>query len=254
MTGQSLLLFSISSHSPPPSASELVASTHGDHTVKVFLHHSQKLHHVFHGSYSSLTSPHPLCLFPLSLPLAMPTGHPRTPWTVKFHPTNSNYVASGCLGCEVRVWDIAQCCCRSLVRLEYSIISLAFQPSESASCGPYIAVASGPHLHMWEWQNPIYNIRHGTQNLGHRQRENSPFLAHSRNIRAVMFHPSGKIVFAAAPDPPRLSNVPSSPCRLYAIHANKEYISSIAETLHLSSFPAVIPQVNLSLCFSLCLC
>jgi hypothetical protein len=144
----------------------------------------------------------------------------------------------------VRVWDIAQRCCRSLVRLEYSIISLAFQPAEDAPCGPFIAVASGPHLHMWEWQNPIYNIRHGAQNLSHRQRENSPFVVHSRNIRAVMFHPSGKIVFAAAPDPPRLSNVPSSPCRLYAIHANKEYImASSLDTLQLSSFPAVIPQV-----------
>lgn len=28
-------------------------------------------------------------------------GHPRTPWTVKYHPIDSNIVASGCLGYEV---------------------------------------------------------------------------------------------------------------------------------------------------------
>lgn len=28
-------------------------------------------------------------------------GHPRTPWTVKFHPKDSRIVASGCLGYEV---------------------------------------------------------------------------------------------------------------------------------------------------------
>ena len=32
-------------------------------------------------------------------------GHPRTPWTVKYHPVDSNIVASGCLGFQVRVWD-----------------------------------------------------------------------------------------------------------------------------------------------------
>jgi hypothetical protein len=61
-----------------------------------------------------------------------------------------------------------------------------------------------------------------------------------------MFHPSGKLVFAAAPDPPRLSNAPSSPCRLYAIQANKEYITSHSEPIPLGTFTAVIPQVRLS--------
>jgi hypothetical protein len=35
---------------------ELVASTHGDHTVKVFEHHTGNLFHVFHGSYSFILS------------------------------------------------------------------------------------------------------------------------------------------------------------------------------------------------------
>lgn len=52
------------------------ATTHGDHTVKIFNFYSNKPYRIFHG-------------------------HPRTPWTVKYHPTNPNIVASGCLGYQV---------------------------------------------------------------------------------------------------------------------------------------------------------
>jgi WD40 repeat protein len=53
-----------------------VATTHGDHTVKVFIFSSGQQIRSFRG-------------------------HPRTPWTVKYHPSNPNIVASGCLGFEV---------------------------------------------------------------------------------------------------------------------------------------------------------
>lgn len=52
------------------------ASTHGDHTVKIFHFYSNTPYRVF-------------------------SGHPRTPWTVKYHPHDSNIVASGCLGSQV---------------------------------------------------------------------------------------------------------------------------------------------------------
>ena len=51
----------------------LVATTHGDHTVKIFWYSDGKSYRIFRG-------------------------HPRTPWTVKFHTTDSNLLASGCLG------------------------------------------------------------------------------------------------------------------------------------------------------------
>ncbi|KAL7473692.1 hypothetical protein ACHAXS_014166, partial [Conticribra weissflogii] len=57
-----------------------LASTHGDHTVKITCCHTGKL-------------------------VRELVGHPRTPWTVKYHPTNSRIVASGCLGYQVRIWD-----------------------------------------------------------------------------------------------------------------------------------------------------
>ena len=60
--------------------SRTVASTHGDHTVKISCCYTGKL-------------------------IRTLEGHPRTPWTVKYHPTNGRIVASGCLGYQVRVWD-----------------------------------------------------------------------------------------------------------------------------------------------------
>lgn len=57
-----------------------LASTHGDHSVKITCAHTGKL-------------------------IRTLDGHPRTPWTVKYHPTNNRIVASGCLGFQVRVWD-----------------------------------------------------------------------------------------------------------------------------------------------------
>jgi len=57
-----------------------IASTHGDHTIKISCTQTGKL-------------------------IRTLDGHPRTPWTVKYHPTNSRIVASGCLGFQVRVWD-----------------------------------------------------------------------------------------------------------------------------------------------------
>ena len=57
-----------------------LASTHGDHTVKITCALTGRL-------------------------IRSLEGHPRTPWTVKYHPTQPNIVASGCLGFQVRVWD-----------------------------------------------------------------------------------------------------------------------------------------------------
>jgi len=47
---------------------ETIATSHGDHTIKVFHYHTGKQYRIFRG-------------------------HPRTPWTVKYHPTDSNIVA-----------------------------------------------------------------------------------------------------------------------------------------------------------------
>lgn len=52
------------------------ATTHGDHTVKVF-------------DFSTMTQ------------IRNFVGHPRTPWTVRYNPANTDIIASGCLGFQV---------------------------------------------------------------------------------------------------------------------------------------------------------
>lgn len=34
------------------------------------------------------------------------SGHPRSPWCIAFHPSSNQILASGCLGGQVRVWDL----------------------------------------------------------------------------------------------------------------------------------------------------
>jgi WD40 repeat protein len=59
----------------------MMASTHGDHNIYVT--------EVKTGR----------CLQTLK-------GHPRTPWCIEFHPAHAGIIASGCLGGQVRVWDL----------------------------------------------------------------------------------------------------------------------------------------------------
>ena len=58
-----------------------MASTHGDHAVRI------------------TDLPSGKCIHSLK-------GHPRTPWCVAFHPVAKDILASGCLGGEVRIWDL----------------------------------------------------------------------------------------------------------------------------------------------------
>lgn len=117
---------------PPPrstiaatftSDGEKLASTHGDHTVKIIDCQS--------GS----------CLKVLS-------GHRRTPWVVRFHPLHSEILASGSLDHEVRLWDANAAACIQSHDFYRPVASLAFHAQ-----GEIIAVASGHKLFMWHYSN-----------------------------------------------------------------------------------------------------
>ena len=99
--------------------SQTMASTHGDHTVKITCCSTGRLRETLEG-------------------------HPRTPWTVKYHPTDPHIVASGCLGHQVRVWNWKEKACLQMIRLEFAIISLSFHPG-----GQILAIANGTRLHFW---------------------------------------------------------------------------------------------------------
>ncbi|KAK7378536.1 hypothetical protein VNO80_03979 [Phaseolus coccineus] len=117
---------------PPPrstiaaafsSDGKVLASTHGDHTVKIIDCET--------GS----------CLKVL-------IGHRRTPWVVRFHPLHPHILASGSLDQEVRLWDANTSECIISHHFYRPIASIAFHAK-----GEIIAVASGHKLYIWHHNN-----------------------------------------------------------------------------------------------------
>lgn len=124
-----------------------------------------------------------------------------------------------------------------------TIISLAFHP-----VGYFIAVACGMSIQLWDWQNstgeiegtfpittasinttgtlegivgvngqlPAADGEAGAAVQGEAEPEfpiNWRGITHTRNIRAVLFHPSGDYVFAVAPDSPKQNTEELAHCR-----------------------------------------
>lgn len=100
---------------------KFLASTHGDHTVKIIDCET--------GS----------CLKVLS-------GHRRTPWVVRFHPVHPEILASGSLDNEVRLWDANTSECIGSHDFYRPIASIAFHAR-----GEVLAVASGHKLYIWHY-------------------------------------------------------------------------------------------------------
>ncbi|KAL2506493.1 Transducin family protein/WD-40 repeat family protein [Abeliophyllum distichum] len=115
---------------PPPRSTiaaafspdgKALASTHGDHTVKIIDCQTGK------------------CLKVLS-------GHRRTPWVVRFHPLRPEVLASGSLDHEVRLWDANTAECIGSCDFYRPIASIAFHAE-----GEILAVASGHKLFVWHY-------------------------------------------------------------------------------------------------------
>lgn len=129
------------------------ASTHGDHTVKIVD-------------------------FSESRVVATLRGHPRTPWTVKFHPTDLDVVASGCLGFQTRIWNVSTERCVYRTEFDRAIISLSFHPA-----GDILAVAAGASVYLWRYASGSAPMRE--------------FL-HSHPIRCLRFlQQTGSLVIGA---------------------------------------------------------
>lgn len=115
---------------PPPRSTiaaafsadgKTLASTHGDHTVKIIDCQTGR------------------CLKVLS-------GHRRTPWVVRFHPVHPEILASGSLDHEVRLWDANTAECIGSRDFYRPIASIAFHAQ-----GELLAVASGHKLYIWHY-------------------------------------------------------------------------------------------------------
>ncbi|XP_008209664.1 serine-rich adhesin for platelets isoform X3 [Nasonia vitripennis] len=75
------------------------------------------------------------------------SGHLRTPWCIAFHPTSNEILASGCLGGQVRIWDLSG---GSEVWMSKNpIASLAFHPVDRL-----LAIATYNEVHFWDWNEP----------------------------------------------------------------------------------------------------
>ncbi|XP_012280733.1 uncharacterized protein LOC105699895 [Orussus abietinus] len=74
------------------------------------------------------------------------SGHPRTPWCIAFHPSSSDILASGCLGGQVRVWDLSGGSEVWNAESQTVIASLAFHPSERL-----LVIATYNEIHFWDW-------------------------------------------------------------------------------------------------------
>jgi len=162
--------------------SHTMASTHGDHTVKITCCSSGHL-------------------------LQTLEGHPRTPWTVKYHPTDPALLASGCLGHQVRLWHWPDKVCLRMIRLEFAIISLSFHPG-----GNLLAVANGTRLHFWGYnQNlPSDTVGEGGGNSNNGTNNNAA-VRNARGIltevdqrhmlRCVHFPPEGNTIIIGGVNP-----------------------------------------------------
>ncbi|XP_071738137.1 uncharacterized protein [Rutidosis leptorrhynchoides] len=105
------------------SDGKILASTHGDHTVKI------------------IDCQTGTCLKVLS-------GHRRTPWVVRFHPLRPEILASGSLDHEVRLWNANTSECIGSRDFYRPIASIAFH-----SEGELLAVAAGHKLYLWRYNN-----------------------------------------------------------------------------------------------------
>jgi WD40 repeat protein len=107
-----------------------IASAHGDHTVKVTEIATGK------------------CMQVLS-------GHQRTPWSIAFHPTYSDILASGCLGGQVRIWDLRvslpRICCPNVYKSHFSAICLSHRSLRLCIEGMQIVLY---HYQMWNSTGP----------------------------------------------------------------------------------------------------
>ncbi|XP_005104595.1 uncharacterized protein LOC101846902 [Aplysia californica] len=103
-----------------------IASTHGDHTVRVTDIQTGRCTHIL-------------------------TGHPRTPWCLAFHPASDDILASGCLAGEVRIWDLLGGGSEVLQNpiAGAVITSLSFHPTEHL-----LVFSTMNRIHFWDWHKP----------------------------------------------------------------------------------------------------
>ncbi|KAK3001667.1 hypothetical protein RJ639_022513, partial [Escallonia herrerae] len=204
---------------PPPRSTiaaafspdgRMLASTHGDHTVKVIDCQTGR------------------CLKVLS-------GHRRTPWVVRFHPLCPEILASGSLDHEVRLWDANTAECIGSHDFYRPIASIAFHAQ-----GELLAVASGHKLYIWQYSRRgetssptiILKTRRSLRAV-HFHPHAAPFLLTAE----VNELESSDSLMTLATSPGYLRYPPPT---VYLADANSGYRSNSANELPLTSVPLLL--------------
>ncbi|XP_074040580.1 uncharacterized protein isoform X2 [Leptinotarsa decemlineata] len=86
-------------------------------------------------------------------------GHPRTPWCIAFHPTSNQIIASGCLGGQVRIWDLSGGSEVWTTSNGTVIASLAFHPNDRV-----LAIATFNFVYFWDWSKSEPFVQAATYN------------------------------------------------------------------------------------------
>ncbi|XP_076270670.1 uncharacterized protein LOC143202769 isoform X2 [Rhynchophorus ferrugineus] len=86
-------------------------------------------------------------------------GHPRTPWCIAFHPTSDQIVASGCLGGQVRIWDLSGGSEMWTTANQSVIASIAFHPNDRV-----LVIATTNEVYFWDWSHRQPFLQTATNN------------------------------------------------------------------------------------------
>lgn len=142
---------------------DVVASAHGDHKIHVFdVKHGRKLR--------------TLC------------GHSRTPWSLTWHPTYNNILASGCLAGEVRVWTIDTSDC-AVWLCNNCVASLAFHPVSRL-----LVVAANNEMFFWDWSQDSPCVTLATA-------------SDKERVRLVRWSATGDKLITGVSNLPKVSNI-----------------------------------------------
>jgi len=200
---------------PPPRSTiaaafspdgQFLASTHGDHTVKIICCRTGE------------------CLNVLP-------GHRRTPWVVTFHPRTSHILASGSLDHEVRIWNAKSSDCMATYEFQRPIASLAFH-----ALGDIIGIASGHQLYIWDYSRSAAGPGQeggsdsdsgegGMMFGGGPLPKPVSILRTKRSLRAVHFHPFGVplLLSAEVNDQDSTQDLPQAHCTTQWREALSDY-------------------------------
>ncbi|XP_044267364.1 uncharacterized protein LOC123013094 [Tribolium madens] len=179
------------------------------------------------------------------------TGHPRTPWCIAFHPTSNQIVASGCLGGEVRIWDLSGGSEVWTAGNQSVIASIAFHPNDRI-----LVIATYNELYFWDWSMPEPFVQVATANPKEKIRYVAFDKLGHKLITGIANSPQTRWERVRAPVPvprqaersaspyrlritPRLVNTPSPPERTYFNVGLRPEQPSVVETTReaLSSVP-----------------